>query len=225
MVRYGFFIFFLQNVNCMNYWDNKKIHYLGNTGVGGKIHSTLAPLFNSVLEYKVYSGEDVRYNSINSLKNKYENICDFCCGVGISTNACFEVYPDANIIGIDTSKEMLDTAFTRTNKKIKYINSNAENFTCKENFDLITLMFALHEIPKKGRHKILNNIKSILKPGGTLLILDISPDYKITQMMEGGEPYVREYVSQIDNDIQCLFTNYKKTDIVDDHLTQWTITM
>lgn len=209
-----------------NYWNDPKIHYLGNEGPGGRIHSMIAPIFNSFLEEKVYCGKNVRYDALLEVKNTkkkgdYKNICDFCCGVGISTLACRRAFPESIVLGIDTSKEMLDYASLSTKNMCDYLISNAESYIGCHKFDLITIMFSLHEIPKYARIKILKNIKRNLNKNGRVLILDVSPNYKITKMMEGGEPYVREYVKEINSDINNEFMNVQKTDVVPYHLTQW----
>ena len=200
------------------YWNNPQIHYLGNTGIGGRIHSVLAEPFNAILEHKTYNGMNVRKMAFERVKDTlYPNIptriCDVCCGTGISTRAGYDVFPESHIIGIDTSLEMLGMC----DKYISYKNENAEDFSSKEKFDVISIMFALHEIPRKARIDIIKNVKRNLNIGGICLILDISPEYIVTQMMRGGEPYVDEYVQNIREDL-C---DFKEETIVYGHLSRW----
>jgi SAM-dependent methyltransferase len=102
---------------------------------------------------------------------------------------------------------------------ICYKNENAEYFSYREKFDVISVMFALHEIPRKARICIIENIKRNLNVGGICIILDISPEYIVTPMMRGGEPYVDEYVHNIRDDLY----EFKEETIVDNHLSRWTL--
>ena len=221
--RYTYIIMWIILMLCYGsalvpYWDNPQIHYLGNTGIGGRIHSFLAEPFNSILEHKTYNGMNVRNMAFEHVKDMlYPNIplriCDVCCGTGISTRAGHDVFPESHIIGIDTSLEMLDMC----DNSVIYKNENAEDFSYQEKFDVISVMFALHEIPRSARIEIIDNIKCNLKIGGICIILDISPEYIVTPMMRGGEPYVDEYVNNIRDDL-CEFN---EETIVDGHLSRW----
>lgn len=200
------------------YWNNPQIHYLGNTGIGGRVHSVLAEPFNVILEHKTYNGMNVRKMAFEHVKTILHptipgRICDVCCGTGISTRAGHEVFPESEIIGLDTSLEMLSMC----DNYMSYLNENAENFSYQEKFDVISIMFALHEIPRMERLCIIENINRNLKIGGICLILDISPEYTVTPMMRGGEPYVDEYVKNIRTDL-CGFD---EEIIVEGHLSRW----
>lgn len=205
------------------YWNNPKVHYLGNNNIGGKIHSLLAEPFNMILELKTYNGMNVRKMAFEKAMSELYpysqtepiRVCDVCCGTGISTRAGHDVFLDSHIIGIDTSQEMLDMC--KNYSTVSYYNENAEYFSYQEKFDVISIMFALHEIPRNARCYILENIKRNLKHGGICIILDISPEYIVTPMMRGGEPYVDEYVQNIRSDLN----DFNEEIMVKGHLSTW----
>jgi SAM-dependent methyltransferase len=147
-----------------------------------------------------------------------------CCGVGISTRALRDAFPDSEmVVGLDTSTEMISMAKflsthlrffkplserlsqslakTRTVCKSSrrssllaatFARGNAEQTKFpSESFDLVTVMYAFHEAPKAGRHRILQEAYRVLQPGGTLAVIDISTDYKPSKTMLSGEPYGR----------------------------------
>jgi ubiquinone/menaquinone biosynthesis C-methylase UbiE len=73
-----------------------------------------------------------------------------------------------------------------------FARGNAERTSFpKKSFDLVTIMYAFHEAPEKGREQILREARRLLEPGGTLAIIDISAEYTPSPSMLAGEPYGR----------------------------------
>jgi hypothetical protein len=42
------------------YWFDKRIHTLGNTGFGGAFHAALAPVSTKLIDLAAYDGKDIR---------------------------------------------------------------------------------------------------------------------------------------------------------------------
>jgi ubiquinone/menaquinone biosynthesis C-methylase UbiE len=152
--------------------------------------------------------------------NKNARVLDLCCGVGTSTRALREAFPEAEaVIGMDTSLEMISMAnflsrhlsFVKPlfqtlryyKKKMTKGVCSAATFTlgnaeCTElpdkSFGLVTIMYAFHEAPREGRDRIICEARRLLKPGGTLAIIDIHSDFKPPQSMLRGEPYGKQLI-------------------------------
>jgi ubiquinone/menaquinone biosynthesis C-methylase UbiE len=154
--------------------------------------------------------------------NKNARVLDLCCGVGISTRALREAFPEAEaVIGMDTSLEMISMANFLSRhlsfveplfqtlryykkKMTKGVWSAATSFArgnaeCTElpdkSFGLVTIMYAFHEAPKEGRDRMICEARRLLKPGGTLAIIDIHSDFKPPPAMLQGEPYSKQHTS------------------------------
>lgn len=94
----------------------------------------------------------------------------------------------------------------------KFAKANAEKTDLpSRSFDLVTVMYAFHEAPKQGRHKILKEAHRLLQPGGTLAVIDICTDYTPSKSMLAGEPYVLEYQKNIHNQLRSFkgFARYE----------------
>jgi len=233
-----------------NYWFHPKIHTFGNTGILGAIHAALAPLVTMLIDVAAYEGENIRVKIGRGLRDRVgktgANVVDMCCGVGISTRALRKAFVDANtIIGVDTSPEMIAMAQVLANENLvaklmkshdptlvnachsSYSVRNAERtFLPKASFNLVTIMYGFHEIPFLGRYRILREARRLLAPGGTLAIVDISPEYTPSPNMLAGEPYVKEYQANIHRQLEVLqgFERCEYENVVPGHVGTWLLT-
>lgn len=187
------------------YWYNSKIHNMGNIGVLGNVHAVSSPFITKLIDYKAYDGRNVRKEIYETFEG---NVLDLCCGTGFSTKP--------GHTGIDTSLEML--RFTNVfNPGSKYLFGNAEKYGKDKEFDTVSCMFAFHEIPTSGHLKIINNALRVAKK--EVIIVDISTDYKPSDLMLSGEPYINDYLKKIDS----VMYNYgfTKTIFIRNHVDIW----
>mmetsp|Transcript_42056 Transcript_42056/g.61695 ORF Transcript_42056/g.61695 Transcript_42056/m.61695 type:complete len:228 (+) Transcript_42056:508-1191(+) len=183
-------------------------------------------------------------------------VLDMCCGVGMSTRALQSAFQDAEaVIGVDTSPEMIAMARVISNNEFQfrkqlyaifkalsstkfhmnqvrrcistYVRGNAERtkFPARS-FDLVTIMYAFHEAPKRGRYLMLREARRLLQNGGTLALVDISPEYKPSPTMLAGEPYVLEYQQNIKKQVRGMtgFTDVQYIDVIPGHVVMWLLT-
>ena len=94
-----------------------------------------------------------------------------------------------------------------------------------ESFDLVTVMYAFHEAPMKGREQIIKEARRLLAPGGVLAIVDITADYEPSPKMLAGEPYVIEYQQNMSRQLRNMkgFLNPEYKILVPGHVGMWTL--
>ena len=202
---------FLFNVLSLNvpYYYNPNIHNFGNIGFRGKIHANLANQATKIIDNIRYDGKNIRSLIYEPYFKNNKTILDLCCGVGIST-------PPGQM-GVDTSKEMLEVA-KKNNKNSKFYFGNAETFRPKKDIDIVTCMFAFHEIPLDAQIRIINNALYIAKE--EFIIVDIAPNYKKKNpppIMLSGEPYLMDYL----NNINDILYDFEETIVVPNHVHMW----
>jgi ubiquinone/menaquinone biosynthesis C-methylase UbiE len=213
---------------------------MGNVGLGGQLHSLLAPYATKLIDDKCYNSVNIRQAILSNYNkefyNKYERVpklIDLCCGTGTSTAT--------NQLGIDSSEAMISAAqatlsaaqatlsaaqatlsaaqatLSASQTQAKFIKANAENYGQPQEFDTATLMFAFHEMPNYAHHKIIKNAKRITKHD--IIILDISPNYSPSKLMLYGEPYLLNYKATI----QDLLTQHQFTylEYIPNHVGLW----
>lgn len=210
-------------LNLINtpYWNNKKIHNLGNTGVLGNLHAMTAPLMTKFIDRAAYGGRNVREEVYNSLDGR---VLDMCCGTGFSTKP--------GSVGIDTSLEML--RFSKLfNPGSEYCYGNAETFGSNEEFDTVSIMFSCHEMPSHAHVNIIRNAIRIARK--KVVIIDISHDYKPSSNMVSGEPYLLDYLESFQKTMDNIvwkeetyasfpifhIPRWNKTTLVDKHVDMW----
>ena len=204
------------------YYYDRRIHNFGNIGLGGQIHSLLAPYATKLIDDKCYNSVNIRQAILSNYNqdfyNKYERLpklIDLCCGTGTSTAT--------NQLGIDSSLPMLRVATLSAAKAkaqlgaTQFILGNAENYGQPQEFDTATLMFAFHEMPNYAHHKIIKNAKKITKHD--ILIVDISPNYSPSKLMLMGEPYLLNYKATIQDLLQKHQFTY--LEYIPNHVGLW----
>ena len=119
----------------------------------------------------LFSHKRIKYSAIKNLKIKPKSmVLDICCGTGDLTGIISKLIPDAKIIGVDFSQNMLEIAKQKY-KKIAFLESDVTNLPFKDNeFDYVTEGFGLRNI--ENRQKAIKEIYRILKPDGKFLHID-----------------------------------------------------
>ena len=125
-------------------------------------------------------GNDVKWRKkIYAIAKSYnpKNILDIATGTGDLALMMSELQPN-KIIGLDISEGMLAVgkekiAKAKLNDKIEMIVGDSENMPFEDNtFDAITVSFGVRNFA--NLEKGLSEIRRVLKPGGTFVILETS---------------------------------------------------
>ena len=144
-----------------------------------------------------------------------KKILDIGCGVGLSTFALNETYPESDISGLDLSPYFLAVANYQNQQKgknINWIHAPAEQTQLKsESYDLISAFLIFHELPQSAAKNILTEAYKLLKSGGYFAMMDMNPQSQVYQKMpryvftllKSTEPYLDEYFSL---DFESLLT-------------------
>ena len=201
------------------YYFNPRIHSLGNVGIGGRVHANLAYASTKIIDRLRYGGRDIRREIYQPYVDDGLNILDMCCGIGMST-------PPGHI-GIDTSVEMLrvarrvsehSTEFYCGSNSTEFYCGNAEYYRPSRSIDVVTCMFAFHEMPNYAHVRIIENALMIAQR--EFVIVDIAPDYKSgkpPEIMLRGEPYLLNYLDTI----QDILHDFEETVYISGHVHVW----
>ncbi len=101
-----------------------------------------------------------------------KTVIDAGCGLGAGTEIISKFFPEANVLGLNISKNQIDLCKRRGSGKVEYIMMDAADIQYDSNsVDLIVSIEAAFHF--NTRKKFLDSCFRILRPGGYLIYSDI----------------------------------------------------
>lgn len=133
-----------------------------------------------------FDGKFVRclYNEVaarvSSLKQP-EAILDLGCGNGNLTKI-ISAATSADLYGLDLSVQMVQEATARLQGRAAFTTGNAENLPYENGrFDAVVCNASFHHYTKP--HKVIGEIKRVLKPGGVFILGDPTAPFFILKLL------------------------------------------
>ena len=106
-------------------------------------------------------------------------ILDLGCTTGANTLPYLDVFPDAELHGVDIGAPLLRYAHARAEmlgRPVHYSQQNAEKLDFADgSFDLVVSSFFLHEQSVRATAAILREAHRILRPGGLMVHMELPP--------------------------------------------------
>lgn len=104
-----------------------------------------------------------------------QSVLEIACGTGRNLARIARVWPQARLLGLDISTEMLGMARRRLGDEARLATADATTFTPQDSFgenafDRIVISYALSMIP--DWQVAMTRAAGMLAPGGSLLIVD-----------------------------------------------------
>lgn len=152
-----------------------------------------------------------------------KTILDLGCGYGKTTFSLKKRWPDAQVIGVDPSFPCLKLARrlgTERGHAIDWQQGVGERLPVDDaSQDLVTITMVLHEVPPDDIRTIFNEVRRVLKPGGTLAMLENrtlgDPCRDVLAAWHSmliGEPWSVPYRA-LDIDAELRDAGYSSTDV------------
>jgi ubiquinone/menaquinone biosynthesis C-methylase UbiE len=167
------------------------------------VHSTI---FNKAGELEGDSKLRAAYHNILfSEIPEPQDILDMACGVGLSSFALQEIYPQAKVTGLDLSPYFLSVANYRSLSRqanIDWVHAAAESTGLPDDsFDLVSIYLTCHELPQSATRQIFTEARRVLRQDGYLAIKCMNPDSEayrkmpryVLTLLKSTEPYLDDY--------------------------------
>ena len=119
-------------------------------------------------------------------------ILDFGCGLGYTSKRLREMFPRAEITGVDSSRQALEAARERNSGPgIRFVHVD-ELGGIAGGFDLCYVNGVFHHIPPEERLDALRVIHRSLRPGGKLALFENNPWNPGARMVMARIPFDRD---------------------------------
>ncbi|HLG98212.1 MAG TPA: class I SAM-dependent methyltransferase [Bryobacteraceae bacterium] len=149
-----------------------------------------------------FSGENHEYflrgrihRMLADLDSSYRprRILDFGCGIGHATQYLTELFPDAEVIGMDTSEPALEYARGALSGRNARFTSSLETLP-DAHFDLCYTNGTFHHIEPSLRIPVVNQIRRVLSPKGLFAFFENNPWNPGTRLVMRSIPFDRDAV-------------------------------
>jgi ubiquinone/menaquinone biosynthesis C-methylase UbiE len=107
-----------------------------------------------------------------------DRLLDVGCGTGsLAIAAARVVGSSGRVAGVDPSPEMIERAAAKARRagvSVGFLATAGEALPFPaESFDVVTLSLVLHQLPLDALHGTMAQVRRVLRPGGTLLLVDL----------------------------------------------------
>jgi ubiquinone/menaquinone biosynthesis C-methylase UbiE len=127
----------------------------------------------------------------NHSSHSLQTILDYGCGVGMSLRPLRQMFPKAEIIGVDPSQSSLDVAAKEHAdchvKMLPLGELNQSSFA--QHFDLIFISCVFHHIDAKQHVTTLNSLRTLCSPTGRVAIFEHNPANPVTRRIVRNCPF------------------------------------
>jgi tRNA (cmo5U34)-methyltransferase len=100
------------------------------------------------------------------------SILDLGSGTGVTADRVIRRHPDAALIGIDASADMIDLA-RRNLPDQTFVQQRLEDPLPPGPFDLVVSAFAIHHLSGSDKRVLFRRIATVLRPGGRFVMCDV----------------------------------------------------
>lgn len=138
-------------------------------------HNNTAPLEGDATlrgnAVKIFSS---RWHSINTAPPTA--VLDIGTSVGLSAAYIKSEWPNARVVGVDPSAEMLAVGAMRR-PNVEYLHALGESLPNEFSgqFDIVSVQLVIHEMPDAPMREILDEAMRVLRPGGMMVVMDVDP--------------------------------------------------
>ncbi|NDJ25181.1 methyltransferase domain-containing protein [Nostoc sp. B(2019)] len=190
-------------IDIPRHWIEKPVHFIPNGFANPK-----APRIIYVARNQYFFCQEQNLTEwlwkVHGAKSP-KRILDMGCGTGTTTFVYGELFPNADVIGIDLSAPLIrfcrDWKAQRGAGNVSFYQENAEATHWADNsFDIVHFTYLVHEMPQNNARKILHEMYRLLKPGGTFSAMEVMYDETAGERearvsrSRTAEPFLEEYM-------------------------------
>lgn len=125
-------------------------------------------------------GYEIMHNKLDEFIAKFSKttpilkMLELGIGTGISSERILKILPNASLVAVDFSEQMMNGAKDRLkNYKVEYLLGDYSEVTFDKDFDLIVSIISIHHQSTAGKKELFKKIYESLNHGGVFIFGDI----------------------------------------------------
>ncbi len=186
------------------------------------VHSSLYPEAGAAGDLKLRQS----YHDVlrQKLPVSPQTILDLHCTVGLSSFTLQDIYPQAQLTGLDFSAYYLAVALhnaQQQQRSVTWVHALPEaTGLAAQSFDLVSAFLLFHEMPQDATRKIFREARRLLPTGGHFTFMDMNPRSQAYQTMppyimtllKSTEPFMDQYFA-LDVEAELSEAGFDSVDI------------
>lgn len=109
-------------------------------------------------------------------------LLDLGAGTGETSRRCLQAHPEATVVALDSSQDMLDVAATVLDDRVTLRRGDMAGPLPEGPFDLVVSALAVHHLDRPGKADLFRRIRERLSPGGRFVMADVViPDAPVSE--------------------------------------------
>jgi SAM-dependent methyltransferase len=207
------------------YYTEKRVHHME---APGWLHPKMGPrLEQTAGDFPFGSEDNIRawiLDNVTDAGLAPRRILDVACGSGAITFVYAELFPEAEVIGVDLAPSLLRWARLRAGKKglgnVRFYQADSAGlaFLADDSFDVVHEAHSLHEMPTAQIDATVREMIRVCRPGGLLGFFDWAVpeneqdwEHRRWKVRIGSEPYMLDYAEY---DFPSRLPSLGATDVV-----------
>jgi 2-polyprenyl-3-methyl-5-hydroxy-6-metoxy-1,4-benzoquinol methylase len=123
-------------------------------------------------------------------RGRPQRIVDFGCGIGDVTALLAETYPQATILGVDSSPRCVERAVrAHAGERVSFAPIGASTEAPPASFDLLHMNGVVHHVPPPDRTALMDTVSGLVRPGGVVAIFENNPLNPGTRLVMSRIPF------------------------------------
>jgi len=140
-------------------------------------HDWFLPLYDPFV--KLLGGDQARRTLLDQASMRPgDRVLDLGCGTGTLVVLIKQLHPDVEVVGIDPDPKALGRASEKVKRagfSIKLDRGFSDGLPYPDaSFDRVLSSFMFHHLPGDEKATTMREVRRVLKPGGSLHLLDLS---------------------------------------------------
>jgi tRNA (cmo5U34)-methyltransferase len=104
---------------------------------------------------------------------RVSKMLDLGAGTGETSRRCLAAHPDAGVVVLDSSEEMLKIAAEELGTRAALRSGRLEDPLPDGSFDLVVSALAVHHLDGDGKANLFRRLRGCLRPGGKFVMGDV----------------------------------------------------